>query len=162
MPLAILVIRGSWARMGWVFFRSSLCNNVNLCCIAMHWLKWQTNLQSLEDTQVRQALVRKSLGPINQPPWPTLLPNWIFLLAYIMPFLLLFCVTFFFFFFACLVFSSSFLSATMLVTLSTFMSATTSNLHVSHRNVVSALCEVSETLTEWKSETITGGRAQWL
>ena len=29
--------------------------------------------------------------------------------------------------------------------------------HVGHRNVVSTLCEVSETLTEWKSETITDG-----
>ena len=27
--------------------------------------------------------------------------------------------------------------------------------HVGHRNVVSTLCEVSETLTEWKSESIT-------
>ena len=27
--------------------------------------------------------------------------------------------------------------------------------HVGHRNVVSTLCEVSETLTEWKSKTIT-------
>ena len=26
---------------------------------------------------------------------------------------------------------------------------------VSHRNVVSTLCEVSETLTEWKSKSIT-------
>ena len=30
--------------------------------------------------------------------------------------------------------------------------------HVGHRNVVSTLCEVSETLTEWKSEIITYGR----
>ena len=30
--------------------------------------------------------------------------------------------------------------------------------HVGHHNVVSMLCEVSETLTEWKSETITDGR----
>ena len=30
--------------------------------------------------------------------------------------------------------------------------------HVGHRNVVATLCEVSETLTEWKSESITYGR----
>ena len=28
------------------------------------------------------------------------------------------------------------------------------HLHVGHRNVVSTLCEVSETLTEWKSESV--------
>ena len=31
------------------------------------------------------------------------------------------------------------------------------HLHVGHRNVVSTLCEVSETLTEWKSESVTDG-----
>ena len=30
--------------------------------------------------------------------------------------------------------------------------------HVGHCNVVSTLCEVSESLTEWKSESITDGR----
>ena len=30
--------------------------------------------------------------------------------------------------------------------------------HVGHGNVFSTLCEVSETLTEWKSETMTYGR----
>ena len=30
--------------------------------------------------------------------------------------------------------------------------------HVGHRNVVATLCEVSETLTEWKYESITYGR----
>ena len=40
------------------------------------------NSQSLEDTQVGQASGQKSLGPINQPPWPTLSSNWV-------PFLLL-------------------------------------------------------------------------
>ena len=29
--------------------------------------------------------------------------------------------------------------------------------HVGHRNVVATLCEVAETLTEWKSESITYG-----
>ena len=31
-------------------------------------------------------------------------------------------------------------------------------LHVSNHNVVLALCEVSETLTEWKSEIVSYGR----
>ena len=30
--------------------------------------------------------------------------------------------------------------------------------HVGHHNVVSTLCEVSETLTEWKSESVMDGR----
>ena len=38
------------------------------------------------------------------------------------------------------------------------------HLHVGHHNVVSTLCEGSETLTEWKSEIITYGRRRqtWL
>ena len=31
------------------------------------------------------------------------------------------------------------------------------HLHVGHHNVISTLCEGSETLTEWKSESITYG-----
>ena len=33
------------------------------------------------------------------------------------------------------------------------------HLHVGHHNFDSTLCEVSETLTEWKSENVTYGRA---
>ena len=48
--------------------------------------------------------------------------------------------------------------ATLSATLSTSMMATMAivHLHVGHHNIVSSLCEGLETLTEWKSESITG------
>ena len=33
------------------------------------------------------------------------------------------------------------------------------HLHVGYHDVISSLCEVSETLTEWKYESVTDGRA---
>ena len=84
----------------------------------------QINSQSLEDAQ---ASGLKSLGPINQPPWPTLYPIWIsmsMLMSVLMSILM------------------SMLMSLLSGTLSNSMSATFFffffvGLHIGHHNVVS-------------------------
>ena len=86
---------------------------------------------------------RKKLGPINQPPWPTLSLNWISMkllmshFFYCRPPCRPHCPP------QCIAMSA---------TMSNSMSATMSD---TMPTITMSLCEVSETLTEWKSKSMT-------